>query len=269
MVHDAGELVEIAMKLGRRIRNRATLATLVYCLGLAAWAQDSTSPALGDVARNTRKEHATAAGKGVLNDEDDGPDSSGLWRERACPQVALCYELAVVLPKSPKWTRVTREPRPVLIPLAGYQENANHAIRVYGAELIAPRQSEDIARRMLLQAWFARPEYFGQAAKIVRDERVMIDGSYSGIVSHFSITGAAVKYRGLSIVASWANGNFGFACVYRDDDSSAASSVCDAIVNSARYNILAPPGKRRVQAEDQDPPADDPQDDPPEGDDPQ
>ena len=63
--------------------------------------------------------------------------------------------------------------------------------------------------------------------------------------------------------------NFGFACVYREEDSSAASSVCDAIVNSARYNILAPPGKRRVQAEDQDSPADDPQDDPPEGDDPQ
>jgi hypothetical protein len=271
-VYDAGELVEIAMKAGRKIRGRATLAVLVCCLGLVAWTQDSSGPALGDVARKTRKDHGSAAAvaaKRVVSDEDDGPDSGGLWRERACPQTALCYELAVELPKTPKWIRATREPRPVLIPLAGYQENADHAIRVYGSESIAPAKSEDVAKRTLLQAWFARPEYFGQPAKIMRDEHVMIDGSYSGVVSHFSVTGAVVKYRGVSIVAGWAYGNFGFACAYRDDDASAASSVCDAIVNSARYNILAPPGKRRIHAEAADPPADDPQDDPPEDDDPQ
>ncbi len=273
MVYDAGELFEIAMTVREHpIRSRIALMALVCCFSWGARAQDSSSPALGDVARKTRNEHATAAavpGKRVLSDEDDSPDGSGLWRVRACPQIALCYELAVTLPKNPKWVRVTREPRPVLIPLAGYEENADHAIRVYGAESLGALQSEEIAKRTLLQSWFARPEYFGQSARLTRDEHIWIDGRNAAIVTHFWVPGAAVKYRGVSIVAGWAYGYFGFACVYRDDDSVAASSVCDAIVNSARYSILTPPGKRRVYAEDQDPPVDDPQNDPPEGDDPQ
>ena len=248
---------------GNRTRSGVAVAALLWCAGV--WAQDSSGQSLGDVARKTRKEHSAAShvvAKKVATEEDDGPDTSGVWRVRPCPQTTLCYELSIVLPKNSKWTRATSEPRPVLIPVAGHEDDPGRAIRVYAAETLAPTQSAEVAKRTFLQAWFARPEYFGQAARIALDEHVWVDNNL-GTISHFSITGAEFKYHGLSMVMSWAYGNFGFACVYRDEDADAAASICDAIVRSANYQVLEP-AKPLVYADPQgdDPPADDPPEDP-------
>jgi hypothetical protein len=263
-VHDTGEFVEVAVR-AKRAHGWVAVVAFAACAGFNTWAQES-GPSLGDVARTTRKEHSSAshlAAKKVATEEDDGPDLSGVWRVRPCPQTTLCYELSIVLPKSPKWTRDTNEPRPVLIPVAGHEDDPSRAIRVYAAETLAPMQSAEVAKRTFLQAWFAKPEYFGQAARITMDEHVWVDNNL-GTISHFSITGAAFKYHGLSMVMGWAYGNFGFACVYRDEDAPAAASICDAIVRSAKYQVLQP-AKRLVYADPQadDPPADDPVDDPP------
>jgi hypothetical protein len=244
------------------------LTALVSCAVLGSWGQDSSAQSLGDVARKTRKEHSSAThvpAKHVANGEDDGPDASGVWRARPCPTTTLCYELSIVLPKSPKWTRATSEPRPVLIPLAGHEEDPGRAIRVYAAETLAPTQPVEVAERTFLQAWFARPEYFGQAARIVRDEHVRID-NYLATLTQFSITGDAFKYRGRSVIAGWAYGNYGFACVFREEDSSAAESVCDAIVKSAKYLVLQP-AKPLVYADPG--PSDERPDDPPRDEDPE
>jgi hypothetical protein len=101
------------------------------------------------------------------------------------------------------------------------------------------------------------------------DEHVWVDGNL-GTISHFSITGAAFKYHGSSMVMGWAYGNFGFACVYRDEDAAAAESICDAIVRSAEYQVLQP-AKRLVYADPQgdDPPVGDPPEDPPMNEDPE
>jgi hypothetical protein len=241
---------------------------LLSCVVVGAWGQDSSGQSLGDVARKTRKEHSSAThvlAKHVANGEDDGPDGSGVWRARPCPTTTLCYELSIVLPKSPKWTRAASEPRPVLIPLAGHEEDPRRAIRVYAAETLAPMQSVEVAERTFLQAWFARPEYFGQAARIVRDEHVWID-NYLATISQFTITGDAFKYRGRSVIAGWAYGNYGFACVFRDEDSDAAASVCDAIVKSARYQVLQP-AKPLVYADSE--PSGERPDDPPRDEDPE
>lgn len=253
---------------------RGWIALLAFTLGVGAWAQES-SPSLGDVARQTRKKHLAAGHavtKQIASEEEDGPDSSGIWRVRLCSRTP-CYELSITLPKSPKWSRPASEPRPVLIPLLDYEEDSSHAIRVYAAESLGPPYpSIDVAKRIFLQGWFARPEYFGQGARLVLDEHVSIDG-YQSLMTHFTLTGGGLKYRGLSVVASSANGNYGFACVFREEDSSAASSVCDAIVKSARNQVLEP-AKPRVYPMYQDPPQyypryDEPRDDPPQDDNPE
>ena len=159
-----------------------------------------------------------------------------------------------------------QEPRPVLISVPGHEEDASRVIRVYGSESNDPKYFVDDFKRTFLQAWFARAEYFGQAAKLLRDERVPID-SYNGVVTHFTITTAVVKYRGVSVIAGSNQGNFGFACVFREEDSTDGTSICDAIVKSARYEELHSSFVRKVY-----PPVDDPPDDPPDApdeDDPQ
>ena len=248
-MHHAGKFVTAAMRiLGGTIRTAIGGWALVLCAGLVASAQDpGQSPSLGDVARTTRKEHAAPGhvpGKQLVNEEEDGPDTTGVWRVRLC-SATPCYELSIALPKSPKWTRPKAEPRPVLIPLPGTEADANRVIRIYPAEALGPQYSQvDAAKRLFLQGWFARPEYFGQAARIVLDEHVQIDGA-NATISHFTVTGDSGKYRGLSVVASTANGNYGFACAFREEDASAATSTCDAIVKSARSQALEP-GKRPV-----------------------
>jgi len=253
--------------------SRMALAGLALCAGLGAWGQDSSGQSLGDVARKARQEHSAAghvAAKQPVNEEEDGPDPGGVWRVRLCTRTP-CYELSIALPKHPKWTRSAEEPRPVLIPLAGHEEDPAHAIRIYAAESLGPMYAQvDGAKRVFLQGWFSRPEYFGQSARLLRDERIQIDGS-AATITHFTIMSGVLKYRGLSVVASSPNGNYGFACVFRDEDASAAASICDAIVKSARSQALEP-ARPQVYPTYQDPPAyepADPPDDPPDDDDPQ
>ena len=252
------------------IRGRTVLAALALCMSSGAWAQDSSGLSLGDVARKTRKEHAApdhVAGKQLVNEEEDGPDTTGIWRVRQCSRTP-CYELSIALPKSPKWIRAKAEPRPVLIPLPGSEADSRRVIRIYAAESLGSAYSPvDGAKRVFLQGWFARPEYFGQATRIVLDEHVPIDGA-NATISHFTVTGDTSKYRGLSVVANTPNGSYGFACAFREEDAGAASSICDAIVKSARSQALEP-GKRPVYP-DYEPPEnyprgydrDDPPDDP-------
>lgn len=259
----------------RTIRQWALVSSFVFSAALLISAQDSgQAQSLGDVARTTRKEHAAAghiAGKQLVNEEEDGPDTTGIWRERLCTRTP-CYELSIALPKDAKWTREKNEPRPVLLPLPGQNQDAERVIRLYNAESLGTTFSPlDGSKRLFLQSWFAKPEYFGQGARISLDEHVQLDGGASGLVSHFTVAGAEIKYRGLSIVAATSNGNYGFACVFRDEDAAVASSICDAIVKSARNQLLEP-GKRPVYPGYQPPPVYyypqhyDPPDDPDDGD---
>lgn len=119
------------------------------------WAQDA-SPSLGDVARRARKERpsATHAPAKRITDDQDEPDASGVWRTRLCSNV-VCYTLSIALPKSPRWIRPSEEPRPLLIPVAGHEDDLSHAIRVYKAELIPTNlASADVAKKAFLQACF-------------------------------------------------------------------------------------------------------------------
>jgi len=236
------------------------IALLTSHAGLVAAAQDTSGQSLGDLGRKTRQEHSAPnhlSGK-KLTDEDDGPDGGGVWRIRLCA-IQPCYEFSVTLPKSPKWTRAQQEPRPVLIPIAGHEEDASRAIRVYKAEAIEPMYVLDKAERTFLQAWFARPEYFGQPARIVRDEHVPIDW-VTGTITHFTITTAALKYRGLSVIAASPCGNFAFACVFHEEDSALGASICEAIVHSAQYQELQSSAIRKTYKDPNaaDPPDEDP-----------
>jgi hypothetical protein len=244
------------------------LAVVVSCAGLGALGQESSGKSLGDVARKTRQERKASShvlARKVVDEDFDGPDASGVWRMRLCT-ITPCYELSITLPKTPKWSRAEQEPKPVLIPVAGHEEDPNRAIRVYAGESNDMKYFVDDFKRMFLQAWFGRPEYFGQSAKLLRDEHVPIDWS-TGTITHFTITTAVLKYRGLSVVAASNQGNFGFACVFREEDSAIGTSICDAIVNSARYQELQSTFIRKTY-----PPSDDPREDPPDApdeDDPQ
>jgi hypothetical protein len=128
----------------------------------------------------------------------------------------------------------------VLIPLTGHEEDLSRAIRVYAAESIPQNFNINIAERIFLQGWFARPEYFGQAAKIVLDEHRVIDDGRAAVMAHFTVNGPTQRYRGLSVAALTGYGSFGFACVFREEDTEAAASTCDAIVNSAKVQTLDP-----------------------------
>jgi hypothetical protein len=216
------------------------MTALVLGASLSTWGQDSTQ-SLGDVARKTRKEHASAGhipASRLATEDEDGPDAGGVWRLRLCTY-SPCHELSVNLPKSPKWSRAAAEPRPVLIPLAGHEEDSSRVIRVYAAESIPQTYNLNAAERIFLQGWFARPEYFGQAAKILLDEHPIIDGG-GAVIAHFIVNGPKQRYRGLSVVALTSYGSFGFACVFREEDTEAATSTCDAIVNSAKAQTLDP-----------------------------
>jgi len=248
------------------------LAALVLCTGPGAWGQDSSDQSssgqsLGDAARKARQEHSAAghvAAKQTFNGEDEGPDAGGVWRVRLCT-LTPCYELSITLPKNPKWSRAREGPRPVLIPVSGHEEDSSRAIRVYAAESNDLKYTVDSFKRAFLQGWFARPEYFGQAARLARDERVPIDWS-TGTITHFTITTATLKYRGLSVVAGSPYGNYGFACVFREEDSAVATVICDAIMKSAQYQELQPSYIRRTYPADN---PDQPADDPPDNDDPE
>lgn len=242
----------------RRTHRWLALAALISWAGRGAWGQDSSGTPLGDVARETRKERSSAAhvpAKKVATEDDDGPDRGGVWRLRLCT-LQPCYEFSITLPKNPKWSRAEQEPRPVLLPMPGHEQDASRAIRVYAAQSNDLKYTADSFKRAFLQGWFSRPEYFGQGAHVELDEHVRIDWS-NGLITHFTITTDALKYRGSSVVAGSPYGNFGFACVFREEDSAVGASVCDAIVKSAQYQELQSSFIRRVY-----PPVDDPADDP-------
>lgn len=278
-MHDIGEFAAAAVSVGAMRRSVDTtvgwralaaviLAVSVLWAGLGAWAQDSSSQPLGDVARKTRQERASAAhvpAKQPASEGDDGPDSGAVWRLRLCT-LTPCYELSVTLPKSPKWSRSTQVPWAVLIPVTGHEEDASRAIRVYAADSTDLKFTVDTFKRAFLQGRFARTDYFGQSARLTRDEHVPLDWS-TGTITHFTITTDALKYRGLSVVAASPYGNYGFACVFREEDSAAGTSICDAIIKSAHYQELQPSYIHPVYPQTQDPEPYDPQsDDPPEED---
>jgi len=264
------------------IRGCTGAGLLVLLASLFSVGQDAgQSPALGDVARSTRQEHASAGhvpARQVTNEEEDGPHAGGVWRLQLCP-LTPCYQIAVTLPRSPKWIRPQGEPRPVLIPLVGHEDDLSHAIRVYAAGSVPPVYFLDRAQRTFLQGWFALPEYFGQGARIVRSEHLVIDGRAS-LIAHFTITSGTLQYRGLSVLSTTGAGIFGFACVFRDEDAKTAASICDAIVNSARTQTsqqatpraraypnspgYGPPGYYPRYYPPNDPPEDSPDDDDPE-----
>jgi len=225
---------------------------------VSASGQASSAQPLGDVARTARKEHSKtrASEKQTANDEDDGPDLSGVWRVHLCGRTT-CSELSVTLPRQPRWSRATVEPRPVLIPLSSDDEAHGRTIRVYAAESLEPVAYLDKAEKTFLQGRFARPEYFGQAARIRLDEHVQLDGS-PAMIAHFTITTDVVTYRGQSFVAASLNGNYGFACVFREEDSASAASICDAIIKSARSQELQPASRPNYPQADDRPGEDDP-----------
>jgi hypothetical protein len=269
------------MKSSATIRIALLLGAFALAPSAPCLAQDPSapSPSLGDVARSTRKEHASAdhvAAKQVTDEDIDAPDAGGVWRVELCVQTP-CYEFAITLPKSLKWSREVSEPRPVYIALPGHEGDRNHAIRVYVAHAIPRAYGYDSGTRIFLQGWFARPEYFGQAARIVQRQSVLIDGG-GATIAHFTVASGVVKFRGASIVASTSYGEFGFACAFREEDASTAASICEAIVASARAPNLRPaspryypnyPGYRPPAYYPRYDPPNDPPDDPPEDDDPE
>jgi hypothetical protein len=229
---------------------RCGMIAALFCFGLGAWAQDSSNQSLGnqssgnqslgDVARKTRKERSEPHPLSrELVSEEDQPDATGVWRIKVCLRTP-CSELTITLPKDARWIRASDEPRPVLIPIAGAGSDPDHVIQLYAAEALEPAfLNVDLSVKALLQSWFARPEYFGVPARITLNEHVMID-NHPAVISHFSVTSAGTKYHGLSVVAGTASGNYGFACVFRDEDASSATSTCDAIVKSAHNQVLEP-----------------------------
>ncbi len=267
------------MKASKTTRGLIAAGTLLLCFGVRSLGQDTgQSPSLGDIARKSRKEHSSVnhvPAKQVVNEEEDGPDPGGVWRLHACTYLP-CFEVAIALPKTLKWTRLASKPRPVLISWKGPEEDPSHAIRIYAGEALPGTYSgpyyPDAARRTLLQGLFARPEYFGQAAHIVLDEHIQI-GNYPATITHFTVASGDAKYRGLSIASSATSGSLGFACVYREDDSKEAASICDGIIKSARIEAQAQYNPQvRTEYPDEpsvyyprvdDPPDDDPRDDPP------
>jgi hypothetical protein len=253
----------------------SVVAALVLCAGIYSSAQDPSGEgqSLGDAARKARQEHSAAghlAAKQSVNEEDDGPDPGGVWRVRLCTRTP-CWELSIALPKNAQWTRSADQPRPVLIPLVGNEAEPDHAIRIYSGEALAGILAPvEFAKRGFLQEWFARPEYFGQPARMLRDWHVPMNGGF-GIITQFTVLGGATKYRGFSVVATSPNGSYGFACLFRDEDTSAAASICEAIVKSATSQALEP-AKPHVYPTYEDPPRyepDDQPDDPPDDGDPE
>lgn len=235
-------------------------AALLPCLIASAGAQAAPGQAtpLGDIARKARRErsskdHATA--KLVSNEETD-PTTN--WTVHACT-LQPCFSLTITLPKGTERSRALSGPSYTLIPLRGHEADPSHAIRIYAADLL---QAGDLpqAKRLFLQEWFSRPYYFGQAARFVLDEHLRIEG-YPATLTRFTVANSVIKYRGISLIAQVPTGTFGFACVFHDEDSGDATSVCESVLNSVSMEV--PEQYRpRVQSppEESDPPSDDPPD---------
>ena len=46
------------------------------------------------------------------------------------------------------------------------------------------------------------------------------------------------RFAGLGLIAGTPAGTVGFACVFRDDDSGDATSVCEGVLNSGRISVM-------------------------------
>lgn len=236
-----------------RFSIRVILAGLALVCGLAvtAWAQDSgQNSSLGDLARKTRQEHTSkdhVAARQTLTEESQ----AATWAVHACKHVP-CYSLVITLPRNVQWSKPATGQTYAIIPLPGRESDSNHIVRVYAADLLNTSTIEQ-GKRLFLQEWFSRPYFFGQAAKFEFDDQATIDGN-PGVITHFTVAGKAVPSRGLGLIASVPAGTFGFACVFRDDDSGDATSVCEGVLNSGRISMMEETKpKGQAAADDDDP----------------
>jgi hypothetical protein len=219
-----------------RLANRILAGfTLVCGLAAAAWAQDSGQGAsLGDLARKTRQAHTAkdhVASKQVLNEESQ----SATWVVHACRHVP-CFSLTIALPKNVQWSKPATGQVYATIPVPGHEADPNHIIRVYAADLLNTYTIEQ-GKHLFLQEWFSRPYFFGQSAKFVFDDQTTVDGT-PAVITHFTLPNKVGQYRGLALIAGAPAGTFGFACVFRDDDSGDATSVCEGVLNSGRISMM-------------------------------
>ena len=247
----------------RSIRNRVIFASGMLWLGCVAcaWTQDSSGqPAspLGDVARKSRHERSAkdhVAAKKVLTEE--GSIKPAL-RAEACPQ-QFCSTLSITLPAPVAWTKAGYIP----VPLPGHEDDKSHSIRIYEADSLKANDV-DGAKRLFLQTKLSDPYFFGQPAKLQFDESTSIDG-WPARITHFTVANRLMKFQGLGLVAAVPDGSFGFACVFRDEDSGDATGICESILNSAKIQVAE---KYRPHVQPDDPP-EDPADDPPSDDSPE
>ena len=216
------------------IRRRMIIATLWLCCAACAWTQDSTpdssSRPLGDIARKSRQERTDKdhiAAKKVLNEEGS---SKPVLTVHACKQLP-CSSLSISLPAPVAWTRAGYIP----VPLPGHEDDKSHSIRVYEADILEAYDVES-AKHLFLQDWFSRPYFFGQAAKFLFDESTRISG-WPARITHFTVAGRVMNFRGLGLTAAVPTGTFGFACVFREEDSGDAAGICENILNSARIDV--------------------------------
>jgi hypothetical protein len=223
------------MKTPLTIRLLAWIA-LVCGLAAAAWAQDSSEgSSLGDLARKTRQEHTAkdhVASKQVLNEESQAATT---WPVVTCRK-RPCYSLSITLPKNAQWSKPDAGEKYAIIVLPGHEADQGHMIRVYGADLLNGSTVEQ-GKHAFLQGWFSQPYVFGAAAKFVFDDQTMVDGRQA-VITHFTLPNKVGQYRGLALIAGTPAGSFGFACVFRDDDSGDATSVCESVLSSGRISVM-------------------------------
>jgi len=237
------------MKMRLSIRSLGGIA-LVCSLAVAAWAQDSGQGAsLGDLARKTRQEHTAkdhVASKQVLNEESQ---AAATWPVVACRH-RPCYSLSITLPKNAQWSKPDTGQKYAIIALPGHEADQGHMIRVYGADLLNASTVEQ-GKHAFLQGWLSQPYAFGQAAKFVFDDQTTVDGN-PAVITHFTLPNKVGQYRGLALIAGTPAGTSGFACVFRDDDSGDATSVCEGILSSGRISVMEETRPKGQAADDDD-----------------
>lgn len=207
-----------------------------------AWPQDSEQNApLGDVARKSRqqlKDKDHAASKHILNEENTSTKGTP-WTATACHTIP-CAQLTIMLPpEALPGSAVMGEQR---IALHG---DKSHDVRILVGNQL-PASDLGTAKWALLQDWFSRPYYFGSSARFDFDEETKVD-NFPAVLTHFNISSGMLKYRGIALFVGVPSGTFGFACLYREEDSGDATGVCEGILNSAKvkmpenYKYYTPP----------------------------
>jgi len=239
----------------RLIRRRMIFASamLWLCCSGCAWTQDSSAqPPLGDVARKSRQERSEkdhVVAKKVMDAE---------WSPKATPhafacKVQFCSSLTITLPAPVAWNNAGYIP----VPLPGHEDDKSRSIRIYEGDSL-PASDAGWVKRLFLHNRLSY--FFGQPPRFLFDERTRING-WPARITHFTVASRVMKFRGLGLVAAAPDGGFGFACVFREEDSGDATNICESILNSARIEVAE---KYRTYVPPDDPPTDDPPDNPPE-----